>query len=119
MYILTRLSQGWGGAALEIVGLSRQALATSPPLKRRSWTFQRPVSLIRNVEVLRPVLAVGEGGPGRAADLDGLVEARGRVVDDPHADEVDADPDLPSDGRGRDSVFPSGRFKGMRPRAVS
>src|SRR2546426_12172685 len=43
---------------------------------------------------LCPVLAVGEGdverGPGRAVDLDGLVESRRGVVDEPNADEVDA-----------------------------
>src|SRR2546426_5043044 len=44
---------------------------------------------------LGPVLAVGQGdverGPGRAVDLDGFVVSRCRVVDDPHADEIDAD----------------------------
>src|SRR5712691_10849422 len=43
---------------------------------------------------LRPVLALRqvdvEGGPRRAVDLDGLVEPRGHVVDEPHPDEVDA-----------------------------
>src|SRR2546425_5622922 len=42
-----------------------------------------------------PVPAVGQGdverGPGRAVDLDGLVVSRRGVVDDPNADEVDAD----------------------------
>src|SRR5439155_4272117 len=42
-----------------------------------------------------PVLAVGERdrecGPSRAVDLDGLVESLGGIVDDQHANKIDAD----------------------------